>query len=398
MSSRRWNDLRRSVCQRICRIRQFLSDWSVADKVILCLSTVVLCVAIAEWVADPPHTAVGVVLAALLCVALALLPWRGRMAAWMVLVIGVVGDAYVGVDFNGPNETWALLLAMVILGRRARIMECIASLGVTIGSMAYTTIRYPEIMGYSVPSGIANFGVGLLCAYLAGVSIRYREKQRIQQDMQQQLERALLRLLVSTSLHDSVSGSLTRISVAAERVKREHPVAYTCCGMEEIAGFAADALRETHRAIDMIHGDSSALKETGQFALLPAVQAIAVSNDRRLHELGYGGESVVQGECDRRLDDRGYVFVALLREIYTNIERHCDPGCSGYRVRIRFARDSVTLSQTNGLKTSARWIEPPKSKRGLLLHNEQIKAFGGTVHASADNQRWRYFCVLPLPA
>lgn len=389
------NRVHEAVLRGVHGIRRHMAAWSVADKVILCLSTAALCEVVVEWAMNPPHTMIGVVGAMLLCVALALLPWRGQAAAWMILVTALVGNLTICVDASGPGSTWGLLLAMVVLGRRARITECVASIGLVMASVTYATLARPEIMGYAVPSGIINFGIGLLCAYLVGMSILHRERQRTQREARHQLERARLQLLTSTSLHDSVSGNLSRILVTDERARRDHPEVYALCDMERIVGYAADALRETHRTVDMIHGDDP-VEGTECFALLPAVRAVATSADRRLHGLGYDGESVVRGECDCRLDDRGYAFIALLREIYANIEHHCDPKRSAYHVLIRFTRNSVIMSQSNGLGTSDKWLAPPASGRGLTLHDEQIKGFGGTVRAGTSGGRWWVFGELPL--
>ena len=377
-------------------IRRHMDAWSITDKVILCLSMAALGVAIAEWIMDPPHTVVGTLQAVLLCFMLMLLPWKAHMAAWCIICAGAIGDLLVGVDPAGPSTTWATLLAMVSLGRTTRAWECVLSLIITLSTVTYAAIRYPDIMGYGVPNGIANIGVGLFCAYLVGVSIRYQERQRAQQETQHQLKQARLQLMTTILLHDAVSGSLTRILITAERMKREHPDDYARCGMEDIVGYATDALHETHQAIEMIHGGGSAVNGTGGFTLLRAVQSTASSGDRRLHELGYHGETFIQGECNLQLDDRGYAFIQLLHEIYTNIERHCDPQCSTYRIHLRFADDAVTLLQTNGTATSDQWVAPPESGRGLALHGEQIKAFGGTIRISTNDGQWHCLCTLPL--
>lgn len=397
MSGRnRGNRVREAVLRGMHGIRRNMAAWSIVDKVILCLSMAALCVAVAEWIMDPPHTVIGTVGSFMLCTALTLLPWRGRLAAWMIVIIGVIGDISIGVDDAGPNGIWALLLALVVLGHRPRIPECIASIGITMASVTYGAIRYPKIMGYDIPNGIMNFGIGLLCAYLIGVSIWYRERQRAQQETQHQLEQAQLQLMAATLLHDAVAGNLSRILIAAECMKQEHPDDYVHCGMEDIVGYAADALHETHRAIEMVHSKDSEADRTERFTLLSAVQSTASSGDRELHELGYHGETLIQGECNRQLDDRGYALIQLLHEIYTNIERHCDPRCSAYRIHLQFTDDAVTLLQTNGTATSAQWVAPPESGWGLVLHGEQIKVFGGTIHTSTNDGQWRFFCMMPL--
>ena len=68
MSGRnRGNRAHEAVLRGIHGIRRHMAAWSIADKVILCLSAAALVVAIAEWIMNPPHTVVGVVGAMLLC-------------------------------------------------------------------------------------------------------------------------------------------------------------------------------------------------------------------------------------------------------------------------------------------------------------------------------------------
>lgn len=67
----RGNSTHEAVLRGIHGIRRHMAAWSIADKVILCLSAAALVVAIAEWIMNPPHTVVGTLLAVLLCLILA---------------------------------------------------------------------------------------------------------------------------------------------------------------------------------------------------------------------------------------------------------------------------------------------------------------------------------------
>lgn len=390
------NRVREAVLRGLHGIRRNMAAWSIVDKVILCLSMGVLCEAVVEWIMDPPHTVVGTLLAALLCFILTLMPWKAHMAAWCIIVVGAIGDLLVGVDPAGPSTTWATLLAMVSLGRTTRAWECVLSLVITLFTVTYAAIQYPDIMGYGVPGGIANLGVGLLCAYLVGVSIRYRQIQREQKEAQHQIEQTQRSQFMASLFHEAVSGNLTRIIVSAECLQRENPDVYERYGMADIVHYANDALHQTHQAIDMLQRDGMMPDAARRITVQAAVTSVMASGDRRLHDLGYQGCSDVQGRCSLYVDQRILTFLALLREAYTNIERHCDPRGSAYRIHIRLTDDMALLSQTNGTAKTSSWIPAPESGRGLSLLNKQIRQYGGTVNVSAGDGQWHLICSIPL--
>lgn len=392
----RGNSTHEAVLRGIHGIRRHMAAWSIADKVILCLSAAALVVAIAEWIMNPPHTVAGTLLAVLLCLILALMPWKSHMAAWCMIFVGTIGDLLVGVDPAGPSTTWATLLAMVSLGRATRAWECVLSLVITLSAVTYAAIRYPDIMGYGIPGGIANLGVSLLCVYLIGVSIRYRQMRYMQQETRRQIEQSQRSQFMASLFHEAVSGNLTRIIVSAECIQRKDPDVYERCGMDDIVHYADDALRQTHQAIDMLQRDGMMPDAAKRITVQAAVTSVMASGDRRLHDLEYQGCSEVKGECSLCVDQRSLVFLALLREVYTNIERHCDPRGSAYRIHIRLTDDMAMLSQTNGTAKTAGWIPAPESGRGLSLLSKQIRQYSGTVNVSADDEQWRLSCSMPL--
>ena len=392
----RGNSTHEAVLRSIHGIRRHMAAWSIADKVILCLSVAALVVATAEWIMNPPHTVVGTLLAVLLCLILALMPWKSHMAAWCMIFVGAIGDLLVGVDSAGPSTTWATLLAMVSLGRTTRAWECVLSLVITLSTVTYAAIRYPDIMGYGIPDGIANLGVSLLCVYLIGVSIRYRQLHYTQQETQRQIEQTQRNQFMASLFHEAVSGNLTRIIVSAECIQRKNPDVYERCGIANIVHYADDALRQTHQAIDMLQQNDMVPGAAKRITVQAAVTSVMASGDRRLHDLEYQGCSDVQGECNLCVDQRSLVFLALLREVYTNIERHCDPHGSTYRIHIKLTGDRVLLSQTNGTTRTEDWIPAPESGRGLSLLSKQIRRYGGMVNMSTDDEQWQLSCSMPL--
>lgn len=380
-------------------VRRWVTEHTVMDMTVDGLALATLCVAVIEWVLAPPGTPFGVGISLAYCCALATLPWHGHYASWAILIAGTVSD--VGVVFDpeptGPNMIWGLLLAMVTLGRSGRFWECPVAISLALASATYATLLYPDLMGYSLPYGIMNFGVGLLCAYLVGVSARYRDAQRLQRRTRRRIEQVGRNLLMALTLHDAVSGNLTRILVLSERMRREHPLEYGRYGIGDVSRFARDALHETHQIIDILQNPREiGSGEVGALPLMRLVESAVADHDSRLRGLGYRGGSIVQGENTLSVDGRGYEFVALLREVYANIERHCDPECSPYRVRVIFHDGMVELIQGNGLERTKTRIMPPKSGRGLKLHRNRIQAYGGVLHANPVDGEWRVYCSMPL--
>ena len=201
---------------------------------------------------------------------------------------------------------------------------------------------------------------------------------------------------MASLFHEAVSGNLTRIIVSAECIQRKNPDVYERCGIANIVHYADDALRQTHQAIDMLQQNDMVPGAAKRITVQAAVTSVMASGDRRLHDLEYQGCSDVQGECNLCVDQRSLVFLALLREVYTNIERHCDPHGSTYRIHIKLTDDRVLLSQTNGTTRTEDWIPAPESGRGLSLLSKQIRRYGGMVNMSTDDEQWQLSCSMPL--
>ncbi|OZG59995.1 signal transduction histidine kinase [Bifidobacterium lemurum] len=370
---------------------------STADWVIVCLAMAVLCLAIADWVINPPRTWFGMLCSLGYCLAVALLPCCGFKAAWAVVVLVSVGNLGAGLDSSGPNSTWGLLLAIVALGRNARYWEGVVAIASVVATVTVATIRFPDAMGFSVPDGIVNFAIGLFATYLVGVAVRRSDDKRKRDETERLLARTRRDIATASYFHDAVSGRLTHILVAAEKVRREHPDEYDRMGWREVEREASDALHELHRAIDAMNRESSSVDDGLSLPLADAIESVTAACDKRLKELGYTGDTQIRGVCAAVLDERADEIIALLRELYINIERHCEPSGTTYRMRIGLRPEAVTITQSNDCpRGPSRWVSPPASGSGLRLHRARIESFGGEMRTNRDDGQWHVFCRMPL--
>ncbi|WP_169171444.1 sensor histidine kinase [Bifidobacterium oedipodis] len=370
---------------------------SVADWVIVCLTIAVLCLAIADWWLNPPHTWFGVATGLGYCIAVALLPRYGFKSAWVIIVLVTISNFGAGIDSSGPSSTWGLLLAIVALGRNARYWEGVVSIASIITSITVATIQFPDVMKFSLPNGVVNFAIGLLATYLTGVAIRRSDDKRKRREMEQLLAQARREIAMASCFHDAVSGKLTHILVTTEMVKQKHPDEYDQMGWQEVAQEASDALHEMHRAIDVMNQDSPSAGDELPLTLAEALESVTAAYDKRLKKLGYTGETQIRGESPAVLSERTDEIIAVLRELYANIERHCDPANTTYRMHINLQPKAVTIAQSNDCpKTALQRSFSMVSGKGLKLHRARIEALGGEMRTNRDNDQWHVFCQLPL--
>lgn len=180
------------------------------------------------------------------------------------------------------------------------------------------------------------------------------------------------------------------VVASAERMGRDRLTA-----LREAAKIGDDRLRALgfagHTTVG-IAGDFERSKADAEATAADAADGEAIAA-RRL--------AALSSEAWRELDD-------LLGQLVTNVIVHADPRGGDYAIDVAIGTDAVTVTQSNAVRddsaaasvdtdadVDASASSVPHAGRGLALHRARLMAFGGDLHASAEDGAWILVARIP---
>jgi signal transduction histidine kinase len=273
---------------------------------------------------------------------------------------------------------------------RGRVIFALAALAVLAHAAAM------EINGSAPVLGALGFGIVVWsAAWLAGERARLRREKlgeleqratQLQQDAERDRRLAVAeeRARIARDLHDSAGHALNVILVHAGLGRVQSASTET----REVFRVIEDVARQTVTEIDQLVGalrDSRAQPDVEPppgLAALPALlhrhQAAGLEVATRLH----GPKRSVPPAVDR-------TAYRILQEALTNAARHGDGHVD---VELTFDDDALLVRVDNGVGTA----HGNGGGHGLIGIRERAGLLGGTVHAGADDGRFRLDVRLPF--
>lgn len=215
-----------------------------------------------------------------------------------------------------------------------------------------------------------------LISFICGYSIRRMTQRHVE-------ERTRLRNDYAQSLHDAVSSELTSIALLAQQGLEEEDHELIFNTLEQQAG---SALENVHTII------TSLIKNTPTQQSILLIDAIK-KGDRRLQQLGYTGKSIISDiNITHSQAISSQLLSEIIREIYTNITRHCHPDHKTYILQIKVEDDVIIIKQSNPISKSSETLY---SGYGLSLIRQMIQDNGGTLSYSREKE-WNITIMVPL--
>lgn len=350
---------------------------------------------ILAWIADPPSGWLGVVVAIIFVMAVFALPFGGRYAVWVLVLVVCLDEVSPG--FEAMDETLGLGLGMLLLGYISHHWSDILAGALIVMSSAYDMYYFPEDAGLVFPQGVFGMALSYGIVYCCGVVLWQRRMLRRERQIRERLETRQRDIAVAARIHEAVSGNLARILLEEQRLSlQDGGDGKSRSGLRAIHDDAEQALQDVHAVIDYLDGgDKPEATSLPAVSCAEALTSVMHSGDRRLRSLGFQGSSDIRGACAVPMDDRCELFLEMLREAYTNIEKHA--AYEGYRIAVMMRDDRLILSQTNPLPHhDERRNEPLSSGRGLALLSKLVHRHGGEMRWTKEKDGWSLFCSLPL--
>ncbi|WP_413354888.1 sensor histidine kinase [Microbacterium sp. 1P06AB] len=315
--------------------------------------------------------------------------WRPAWGAGVLVLAGFVAVA------AGQSGEYLTAVAMSV---GVVFFCCSATLSTAYGISAVAWVAAIATMppGLEVGGVVAVFVIGLLSATV-GRGLRKVMRRNVvlasQVDAHEaQLDAALLaeRTRIADELHDVIAHEIS-ITVMHARVLERTDDPETRAGSQRaIVSASAQALTDTRRVLQLIHGRTGGDGVTDAGA--PGIRREIDSLAKKLRDLGHEvrtevtGDSALAGIIDTTL-------TRAAREAVTNIVKHGAPAMV-IDLSLVLTPHTVVLSVINDPHRPASDPRPGPAF-GLARLRERVEVLSGTFAAGPDDGRWRVRVELP---
>lgn len=197
--------------------------------------------------------------------------------------------------------------------------------------------------------------------------------------------------------HDTVAGGLSYIAFFAQQRMEDSSLGDgEREAWRQVDQAAQRTLNDVHRVIDVLDGgvlEPVTLRRSVSAMIGERVDAGAA----HLRELGFEGRISVDCEAaDGMPFESGALreVTDLIDELFVNVAAHADPSHS-YVLSISAEKGWVNIVQTDVAAQGDRFHRI-RSGRGLGLHRGRIRALGGVLNTSLEDDEWMLYAQVPL--
>ena len=346
-----------------------------------------------EMIVDMPGNPVDAAVRVMYMLGLTMMPFRPIPASWVIAVIAAVNELVPWL--SRCDESWDLLFVLAVQGYMAvRWSSVTMTLMLSVSALLNYGI-YRNGSEFGSFAGSVNLAVLLWLTLFIGVWLRQRRQLNEQRELKRQAENVRHDLQLAMRLHDGMSGELTRMLI----VVQEGLVAMDDDDRrrwETVREGIDVTFHELHAVMDFLSDVGCERVETPLMRLAEHIEEVLTAFDRRLHDKGFSGRSMIYGASEAMENPRNRMVIDLLGEIYTNIERYADTDNASYFIGIILSDDRIELTQTNTCARKNRRHDTLGTGNGLRVYQRLIAEQGGSVRYGKDGDTWSLHCMLQL--
>lgn len=201
------------------------------------------------------------------------------------------------------------------------------------------------------------------------------------QESERQLQQKKKDEALAQMLHDSITGDLSLIMLAASGPEQ------TDKDKDLILSLSQEALRKTHAVIELLE-ENRHQTETPALCHGSDIRNLCCEKDAQMQQIGHTGEAHVIGDQNIPVNDE---CMQLIQELYANILRHCRN--STYTFAIKISEEGVSITQTNTCNDELQ-LQTHGGKR-LELHRKTIEGLGERFTAARVEDSWTVSAWIP---
>ena len=315
--------------------------------------------------------------------------WRPIWGASILMLAGFVAIA------AGHSGEYLTAVAMSI-GVVFYCCSAVFSVAYGVAAVAWVAAIATMPPGLEVGGVVAVFVIGLLSATV-GRGLRRVVSRNValasQVDAHEaQLDAALVaeRNRIADELHDVIAHEISITVMHARVLERTDDPETRASSQRAIVAASAQALTDTRRVLQLIHGRSGTDGVTDAGA--PGIGRELDSLAKKLRDLGHEVQVEVTGEAPLA----GIIDTTLTRaarEAVTNIVKHGAPAVT-VDLSLVLTSHTVVLVVANDPHRPTAETRPGPAF-GLARLRERVEVLGGTFAAGPDGARWRVRVELP---
>lgn len=278
-------------------------------------------------------------------------------------IAAIMPDVYSQFFFLGTN------MAIAYIGERwCQSHSALVFLGLII-------IQLISVLAYNDPwVFFITLAVPVFLSYSMGICVRLISK-REKFLYNKQIDDARKRY--ARLIHDSVTGELSVIALLSQQAL-----------VDQNSNKCQDILEISKKALSNVRIILSSMNDADESGGNINLELFLQEEDNILHKLGFKGSSKIEG---RWRETSSFSMEKILKEVYSNIVRHCSPD-GEYSVLINIEANSIDIIQSNSLLNKHHDLQ---SGKGLIYLSNYVYKLSGNISFGKHDDKWYLLINIP---
>lgn len=304
-------------------------------------------------------------------------------------------------------------LALGLLAYECGNLLTVCATALVAAGWLFATVIYDGVgwsqLGVLLGGMLINY-LMIIGSALIGRSMRWKDMARRAaildnqlRQKQEQLDIQQHNAQLSSVLHDSLAGTLTDIDLLCEQaLEGNKPDENNELTQDNgIFGIIQERARSgnaiLHRVIRTMR-NYDPVQDTGSNGIqnkdfITTVSQILSQEDARLQQLGFDGSAIIKGSAEIVDSSVAELVTSIIKEIYNNIVRHCDPDNREYTCVANLSEHEITLFEMNSARNDPQF--GGVGGTGLDAFKQRLHALGGSLIVEREEVFWTIKVCIP---